>query len=102
MSKFKGGDIVICLSGFETKEIDSLLYGGMGYINGKIFKVKYINDNKYNSTLCSVAFPEPEGNGIYFRALRDATQEEINAFNLGIININDFKLVSIGEMFPIY
>lgn len=89
------GDIAVCLPGFTGLDgiIKDPLYGGAGYVDGMMAQIKESNDGSnirdYGDVFVHWSFYN--GGGVYARALRHATKNEILAFNLGIRNIYNIQ-----------
>lgn len=82
LTPFKIDDIVVCIPGFEQKDDDDGKSGGFGYKKGLVAKV---DRTWYTATNEQICFGNFEGlNGVYSRALRLATEKEIDDYNKGI------------------
>ncbi len=82
---FKKGDIVVCISkGYNvTKEND-------------IYKLE-VNETNYGNVHGKTG--NKGNNNFSSTSIRIATQQEINAYNKGITNINDIKNNIIYEIY---
>jgi hypothetical protein len=70
--KFKVGDIVICKPGFTTEghsssDIHYVNHGGSGYVNGRIFEIRDIDNYKYEQVLWP--WDGGDGGGVYSGAV---------------------------------
>ncbi len=90
-------DIAVCLPGFKGGHGShhEPLYGGSGYVDGLINRIFETNIEK-SSTFIHWKFLNDHG--VYARALRRATEEEITAFNSGITNIHDIPSNNIFKI----
>lgn len=73
--KIKVGDYVVCKTGFSELgyQADGI-YGGAGYVIGKMFKIRKI-ETPYNNT--AILWPVGGDAGIFLYAVRKLTQEEL-------------------------
>ena len=73
--KYKVGDKLRCIPGFDNQNSDS---GGAGYEIGKTFIVERITNNNGDLT---IYWPIRSGVGIYERAVELAVAKELPIFN---------------------
>lgn len=87
-------NIVVCLPGFNNSDVDRkpLFKGGTGYEEGRIVRIKTVDEIMRNET--SPIIWTFCGRGIWGQAVRLATTYEIQAFEKGITNIKDINYES--------
>ena len=93
MDKIKVGDIIVCMPGFtggSGSQADQK-YGGAGYVDGQMLKSK---DSSDGTKPLEVHWGFKDGAGVFARALRLATEEEIEGFHWGFTNIYQFSKYS--------
>lgn len=72
------GTWLVSLPGFTKDDYSCTDIGaGAGYSPDRMFQVKFLAHVDGKRPGSAIAFPMPDGNGIYFRALRLATPWEI-------------------------
>lgn len=93
MGKFKSGDILVCEPGFHGDEItvqqgidDGIQSGGSGYVKGLIATVDDVSGD--------ICFGFAKGHGVFGRALRYATEDEKNAYQAGIVHVDDTHIIT--------
>jgi hypothetical protein len=87
------GDIVVCNRGFKggSGKARDPLYGGAGYMDGMMAIIKAGNRNENNDPEF-VHWGEDghkfnDSCGVFARALRKATDDEVNMYNAGVRNV---------------
>ncbi len=90
-------DIAVCLPGFKGGggSHHEPLYGGSGYVEGLINK---ISETNLEQSSIFIHWEFLNDHGVYARALRRATAEEIIAYNNGITNIHDIPTNNIFKI----
>ena len=77
-TKYAEGVWLVCLPGFIKKEDEGKYRGGGGYIENLVFKIGGISEaGRGEEGLETVYWGAFDGNGVYERAVRLATQWEI-------------------------
>lgn len=88
------GDICVCVDGFVSKNTAEN-YGGAGYVDGVIFKLRKLNykEGRHSTHKLDALFgDELIGGGVFRKATRLATQDEVDAYNRGIKNVLDMPV----------
>lgn len=77
----------VCMPGWGEGENTYPFKGGAGWEDGKLMRNKA--SNSFSDESEWIVWPETGGNGIYYKAVRHATDDEIAQYNRGIRNIKD-------------
>lgn len=95
-NRYKIDQYLVCLPGLEVNEPTEHcpIGAGSGYKEGLISKIDRISEGRY-----PIYWYFNTGAGVYEPALREATPEEVFAYDRGIRNIKDIKYT---ESYGIY
>jgi hypothetical protein len=90
--EFKDEDILVCKPGYNQLDGNwrNECSGGNGYEDGMMAKCNRSSDNIQDENK-KVYWDFRNGYGVFAQALRIATEQEKEAYNCGIRNINNIK-----------
>jgi len=98
MKKYKEGDIIVCLPGFDTSDRTPGVSGGAGWKEGKMYKLRRMEGEEIDG--CGIiVWPDTGGCGIYSQACRPATSEEIEWYKKGNRNIEEMPKILAYEIY---
>lgn len=88
-------DICVCVSGYKPifdgkkKPLEDHEYGGVGYVDGAMFRMTRMTTTHPNSH--DAFFASELNGGVFRKVCRLATPEEIAAFETGVRNVYDIS-----------